>query len=546
MSDQRAPDSSPAVSPWAPLGRPLFRYLWIATVVSNIGSWMQDVGAGWLMTTLAPEPIMVALVQTATTLPFVLLVLPAGALADIIDRRRYLIAVQIWMLAVSATLGVLTLLQITNAWTLLVFTFALGAGTAMMMPAWSSIMPELVPREQLQPAIVLNSVGINLSRAIGPAVAGVIVSAVGSWAVFLLNALSYLGVIGVLVWWQREQPKRALPSEGLVGAFRSGLRFVWNAPALQTVLVRTCGFSIFASATWSLFPLIVRHELGRGSEVYGVLLACIGIGAVSGAMVLPRLRARFSRHVLVAIATLVYAGAALTLAYVRNVYVLGGAMFATGTAWLTVLSALQVTAQTALPAWVRARGLAVYMVVFMAGMAGGSALWGHVATVAGIPTGADHSRGRRRRRHRAHVALQAWRTGSGRSRAVDALAGAARQLGTRAGARPGDGDHRVPDRAGTDGGLRRGHAGHAPHTPARRCLFLGTVPGCRRFGALRRMFHDRVVGRAPAPARAGHRGRPQGPAADRCVSRRRRAAAGIAFAGRHTAMNSFQNADKKQ
>ena len=385
MSDPRAPDSSPAISPWAPLGRPLFRYLWIATVVSNIGSWMQDVGAGWLMTTLAPEPIMVALVQTATTLPFVLLVLPAGALADIIDRRRYLIAVQFWMLVVSATLGVLTLLQITNAWTLLVFTFALGIGTAMMMPAWSSIMPELVPREQLQPAIVLNSVGINLSRAIGPAVAGVIVSAVGSWAVFLLNALSYLGVIGVLVWWQREQPKRALPSEGLVGAFRSGLRFVWHAPALQTVLVRTCGFSIFASATWSLFPLIVRNELGRGSETYGVLLACIGVGAVSGAMVLPRLRAHFSRHLLVAIATLVYAGAALTLAHVRNVYVLGGAMFATGTAWLTVLSALQVTAQTALPAWVRARGLAVYMVVFMAGMAGGSALWGHVATVAGIP-----------------------------------------------------------------------------------------------------------------------------------------------------------------
>lgn len=385
MSDQRAPSSSPVTSPWAPLGRPLFRYVWIATVVSNIGSWMQDVGAGWLMTTLAPAPIMVALVQTATTLPFVFLVLPAGALADIIDRRRYLIAVQCWMLAVSAALGVLTLLQITNAWTLLIFTFALGTGTAMMMPAWSAITPELVPRGELQPAIVLNSVGINVSRAIGPAVAGVIISAVGSWAVFLLNALSYLGVIAVLIWWRREQPKRALPSERLGGAFRSGLRFAWHAPVLQTVLVRSCSFSIFASATWSLFPLIVRNELGRGSEIYGVLLACIGVGAVSGAMILPRLRLRFSRHVLVAAATLVYAGAALTLAYVRDIYVLGAAMFVTGTAWLTVLSALQVTAQTALPAWVRARGLAVYMVVFMAGMAGGSALWGHVASVAGIP-----------------------------------------------------------------------------------------------------------------------------------------------------------------
>jgi MFS family permease/quinol monooxygenase YgiN len=372
-------------SAWSPLRHALFRNVWLATVVSNVGTWMQDVGAGWLMTSLAPAPMMVALVQTATTLPVMLLVLPAGAIADIVDRRRYLIIVQCWMLVVSATLGVLTFAQITNAWTLLAFTFALGIGLALMMPAWSSIVPELIPRNELQAAIALNSVGVNVSRAIGPALAGLIVAAMGSWLVFLLNAVSYIGVIGVLVTWRREPSKSSLPAERFVSAMRAGMRFVWHAPALQTVLIRGCAFFVFASATWSLFPLIVRRELERGPEVYGALLACIGIGAVSGALFLPRLRSLWSRDHLVAGATLLYACAALMLAYVHDVYVLAIAMLATGAGWITVLSSLQVSAQTALPAWVRARGLAAYMIVFMGGMAAGSLLWGHIATLAGIP-----------------------------------------------------------------------------------------------------------------------------------------------------------------
>lgn len=385
MSEPRAPDLSPVASPWAPLNRPLFRALWIAAIVSNVGTWMQDVGAGWLMTSLAPAPLMVALVQTATTLPVMLLVLPAGALADIVDRRRYLIGTQCWMLAVSALLGVLTFAGITTAWMLLAFTFALGIGSALMMPAWSSIVPEIVPRSELQSAIALNSVGVNVSRAIGPALAGLIVAAIGSWLVFLLNAVSYLGIIGVLIAWRREPSKSALPAERFVSALRAGLRFVWHTPELQAVLVRGCAFFVFASATWALFPVIVRHELGRGPEVYGALLACIGIGAVSGALFLPRLRSMFSRDHLVAGATVLYACAGLMLAYVRDVYVLGIAMLATGAAWISVLSSLQVSAQTALPAWVRARGLAAYMIVFMGGMAAGSLLWGHIATLAGIP-----------------------------------------------------------------------------------------------------------------------------------------------------------------
>jgi MFS family permease/quinol monooxygenase YgiN len=380
-----APAVPKAPSAWSPLKHRLFRFVWFATVVSNIGTWMQDVGAGWLMTSLAPAPIMVALVQTATTLPVVLLVLPAGALADIVDRRRFLIAVQIWMLVVSAALAVLTVAGLTGPWVLLAFTFALGLGTALMMPAWAATTPELVPKTELQAAIALNSVGINVSRAVGPAIAGVIVSAAGSWAVFTLNAVSYLGVIAVLVWWRRIEPVRKLPPERFAGAFRAGLRYAWHAPELKVVLVRSAAFFTFAAATWALFPLIVRQELGRGAEVYGALLACIGAGAVSGALFLPRLRARYSRHQLVSAATVVYACAALALAHVRDVYTAAAAMLATGAAWITVLSSLQLSAQTSLPAWVRARGLAVYILVFMAGMSIGSALWGHVAEIAGIP-----------------------------------------------------------------------------------------------------------------------------------------------------------------
>jgi predicted MFS family arabinose efflux permease len=380
-----APAASAAPSPWSPLQHRVFRFVWLATVVSNIGTWMQDVGAGWLMTTLAPAPFMVALVQTATTLPVVLFVLPAGALADIVDRRRYLIAIELWMFAVSATLGALTFAGVTGPWLLLAFTFALGIGTALMSPAWAATTPELVPKADLQGAIALNSIGINVSRAIGPAIAGVIVSAIGSWAVFMLNALSSVAVIAVLLWWRRVEPARKLPREHFAGAFRVGLRYAWHAPALKSVLVRSMAFFVFAAATWALFPLIVRHELGRGAETYGALLACIGAGAVSGALFLPRLRARYSRHVLVAAATVVYACAALTLAQVRDVYAAAAAMLATGAAWITVLSSLQVSAQTSLPAWVRARGLAVWILVFMAGMSLGSALWGQLAELVGIP-----------------------------------------------------------------------------------------------------------------------------------------------------------------
>ena len=273
-----------AASPWSPLQDKLFRGLWIATIVSNVGTWMQDVGAGWLMTSLSSSPAMVALVEAADSIPVMLLAMPAGALADIIDRRRLLIAVQTYLMLVAGALAIITLLELTTPWVLLGFIFALGVGTAMVMPAWAAIVPDLVRPDELQSAVALNSIAINVSRAIGPAVAGVLVAAVGPWLVFMLNALSYIGIIAVLVRWRHEHRRSTLPAERFLSAIRIGARFVTHTRALQAVLVRGAAFFVFASATWSLFPLIVRRELQRGPEIYGLLLTCIGIGAVGGAM----------------------------------------------------------------------------------------------------------------------------------------------------------------------------------------------------------------------------------------------------------------------
>ena len=265
MSEGAGPaPATVAVSPWSPLRSRLFRGLWIATIVSNIGTWMQDVGAGWLMTSLSGSPSMVALVEAADSFAVMLLAMPAGALADIVDRRRLLIAVQFYLLAVAGALGILTYFGMTTAWALVAFTFALGVGAAIIMPAWSAIVPDLVRPDELTSAIALNSIAINVSRAIGPAIAGVLVAAVGPWLVFILNALSYIGIVAVLLRWRREHHKSSLPAERFLSAVRVGMRFVMHAEGLQVVLIRGSAFFVFASATWSLFPLIVRRELQRG------------------------------------------------------------------------------------------------------------------------------------------------------------------------------------------------------------------------------------------------------------------------------------------
>lgn len=360
--------------------------IWIATLFSNIGSWMHEVGAGWLMTSLAPTPMMVALVQAATSAPMFLLALPAGALADIVDRRRYLIVAQSWMLLSAAILGVLTLNGLTTAPLLLLLTFSMGIGAAMMMPAWGAITPELVPRSELQSAIGLNTIAMNAARAVGPAIAGVIIAASGPGVVFIVNAVSFLAVIGALFKWKRSPKQSKLPGEHLFGAVRSGFRFARHSPELRAVLARASAFFIFASAPWALLPLIVLHELNAGPGTYGVFLACVGIGAICGALLLPYVYGRVSRDQIVALATVIYSLAMLVLAHSGNVIVAAVTMVLIGFSWMSIVSSLLTATQTALPAWVRARGLAFYWVVFTGGMAAGSAIWGQVATVAGIPT----------------------------------------------------------------------------------------------------------------------------------------------------------------
>src|SRR6058998_1141133 len=271
---------------WAPLRRPLFRALWTSDVVSSIGTWMHDAAAAWLMTLLAPSPLMVSLVQAATTLPLFLLALPAGALADVLDRRRILLVAQVWMF--------------------LVITLAIGAGSAIDLPAWQAIIPETVPREELPASVGLGSIAINIARAIGPALAGVIIVAGGPGPVFFINAVSVLGVFFVLWRWRRKPVRATLPAERLLSAMRAGVRYVRHAQALRNVIVRTPAFVAFASALWALLPVVVKTSLGRGAVSYGVLVGSLGLGGLIGAALLPAWRKRWSTDAITAVATVLF------------------------------------------------------------------------------------------------------------------------------------------------------------------------------------------------------------------------------------------------
>jgi MFS family permease len=362
----------------------VFRALWIATVVSNVGTWMQDVGESWLMTSLTTSPVLVALVETAGSLPVVLVALPAGALADIVDRRRLLLVMQLWMLVVAGATGVLALTGHMSPGRLLWLTFLLGIGTATSNPVWQAITPELVSPADLSAAITLNAAGINIARAVGPALGGFIIAASGPWAVFLLNAVSFIGIMFVLSRWSPAPRKSKLPPEDIIGAIRAGTRYLRHSPELQTVLVRSGVFIICASALWALLPQQARRHLGVGSFGYGLLLGCIGFGALVGAWILPRARARLSTNQLVAAGSLVFVFTTMSLAYVHSFAPLAVALAIGGVAWIEVLASLNVSAQTVTPSWVRARVMAVYLLVFFGGLAAGSAVWGFVAARAGV------------------------------------------------------------------------------------------------------------------------------------------------------------------
>jgi MFS family permease len=371
---------------WSPFRHRVFAVLWVATLLSNVGTWMHEVGAGWLMTTMTTSPIWVALVQTTSTLPVFLLALPAGALADILDRRRLLLATQVTMMLLAAALGGTVLAGAMMPLTLLLFTFALGMCTALISPAWQAIVPGLVPKSDLASAIALNSAGFNVSRAIGPALAGAIIVAFGLAWPFLVNALSFLVVIAALIWWRpAPAPPKVLPSEQFYAAIRSGLRYTRSSDPLKSTMLRAFLFLVFASAYWALIPLVARERLGGAASLYGLLVGCIGAGAVVGAILLPPVRVRLGASRLVAISTVLTAVVLLVFALARQPWIAAVASFVAGAAWLAALSTFHISAQTSLPDWVRARGLSIYTAVFYGSLAGGSLLWGQLASHIGVP-----------------------------------------------------------------------------------------------------------------------------------------------------------------
>jgi predicted MFS family arabinose efflux permease/quinol monooxygenase YgiN len=357
----------------------------MASVAANLGMWMHDVAAAWLMTSLSPSPIMVALIQTATSLPFFLLAVPAGALADVLDRRRMLLSTHAWMVVAAIVLAGLTMTGLTTPAVLLVCTFILGLGTAMILPSWQATIPELVSRPEVPAAVTLHGVAFNVARAAGPAVGGLIVAAVGSGPVFLLRAALLLIATVPIYRWRRRRPKRTSPPEHLIGAVRAGLRYVRYAPEFRGGLVRTGAFILCASALWALLPLLGRQEMGLGAIGYGGLLGCMGIGAVAGAAILPRVQRRTSIDLVMAVATVIFAVVMALLAEVRHYAALCAVMLVGGVAWIALMSNAVVAAQMALPSWVRARAMAVHMLVFQGGMAVGSVAWGALATRGGIP-----------------------------------------------------------------------------------------------------------------------------------------------------------------
>lgn len=365
-------------SPLAPLRLPLFRAIWITSLITNFGGLIQSVGASWMMTSISTTQ-MTALVQASVSLPIMLLSLTAGALADTMDRRKIMLVAQTFMVLVSACLSLLAWQGLLSPWVLLSFTFLIGCGAAFNGPAWQASVGDIVPREHLASAVTLNSMGFNLARSLGPALGGVVVAIAGAAAAFAVNAVSYVGLLLVLFRWKPNHPQRTLPREGLLAAMGGGLRYAILSPRIVAVLVRALIFGIGASGLQALMPVIARHEVGGGPLVYGILLGSFGVGAVGGALFISELRARFKTETIVRTWTLIFAVAAICVGFAPSIYLTVPALMLGGAAWVTVLSTFNVTVQMSAPRWVVARALALYQMCAFGGMAAGSWLWGGIA-----------------------------------------------------------------------------------------------------------------------------------------------------------------------
>lgn len=366
-------------SSFAPLRQALFAVLWVATVIGNTGSFIRDVASAWLMTDLSSSPAAVAMVQAAATLPVFLLAIPAGVLADILDRRKFLIGIQCLLAATSVGLMLLSATGLQSIGSLVALTFLGGIGAALMGPTWQSIVPELVHKKDLKNAVALNSLGINIARAIGPALGGLMLASLGAAFTYGVDVISYVFVVAALLWWPRPKALQDVLSERFVGAFRAGLRYARASRELHVVLVRTFLFFTLASSVWALLPLVARQLLGGGATFYGVLLGAVGLGAIAGAIVMPRLRAHLEADGLLLTAALVTAAVMTFLSFAPPQWAAVAALLVLGMAWITALTTLNGVAQGILPNWVRGRSLAVYLTVFNGAMTVGSLSWGAVA-----------------------------------------------------------------------------------------------------------------------------------------------------------------------
>jgi MFS family permease len=382
-----AATSAQAVSFTAPFRYPAFAVIWTATLVSNVGGWMYSAASGWLMTGLNPDPLIVAAVQAVSNLPLFLLALPAGALADIFDKRQYLLAVESLYTVVAALYAVVVAFGWATPINLLACTFLISAAGALTNPAWQAVVPQLVSRDDLPAGIAANSVGVNISRALGPALGGAIISGIGIAAPFWINAIANLGIVGSLIWWRApKRPRTLLPAEHFGQAMTAGLRYARYNSLLRGTILRATGFFVFASAYWALLPLVAREQIAGGPGLYGVLLGAIGCGAVGGAFLLPWLKARLGSDWLMAAGALgqAVAMALYGIAWEPTLALIAGLI--AGVSWIWSVATLMVSAQVVLPDWVRGRGLAIYSTVFFGCLTLGSAVWGEVAAYVGLST----------------------------------------------------------------------------------------------------------------------------------------------------------------
>ena len=369
-----------------PLRHQVFRMLWTANVITALGTWMQNTGAGWLMTSLSPDALSVSLVQAATIVPTFLLALPAGALADTVDRRIYLIGCQVWTMGAAVVLAGLTYAGRIDATGLIALTFAIGMGSAMYQPAWGATVPEVVPRHDLVQAIALNGIGFNLARAMGPALGGILVLFGGPALAFVLYAVSFLAGIAALIAWKRRPHRSSLPREQLIGAMRAGMQFARHTPAMWAAMVRAMAYFLPSAAPWALLPLVVREQLGLGAGSFGLLLGLMGVGGVTSGMLLPRLRGRAGRGTTVFGASLFSCAGMACIAASHHWALAAVGMLLFGVGWVAAASTAQAAAQLVAPPWVRARALAIYQLAFNGALAVGSLLWGWVGDRFGLQT----------------------------------------------------------------------------------------------------------------------------------------------------------------